>query len=98
MNVEIWAISYLADLGITNSQGHACSKANLPASILRSRVLIVGVDRIDAVVIVGYRPVQLASKPPQDQTCLDRVLCTIKIDVEQPIKRNPSFKVRTIAM
>ena len=56
MNVEIWAISYLANAGIANSQGHAWSKANLPASILRSRVLTVEVDRIDAAVIVGYRP------------------------------------------
>ena len=56
MNVEIRAIDYLADIGIANSQGHAWSKANLPASILRSRVLTVGVDRIDAAVIVGYRP------------------------------------------
>ena len=56
MNVEIRAIGYLADVGIANSQGQAWSKANLPTSILRSRVLTVGVDRIDAAVIASYRP------------------------------------------
>jgi hypothetical protein len=56
MNIEIRAIDYLANAGIANNQCHAWSKANLPASILWSRVLIVGVDRIDVVVIVGYRP------------------------------------------
>ena len=56
MNVKMWAIGYLADAGIANSQGHAWSKANLLASILRSRVLKVGVDRIDVAKIVGYRP------------------------------------------
>ena len=55
MNIEIRAIDYLANAGIANSQCHAWSKANLPASILRSRVLTVGVDRIDAAVIASYR-------------------------------------------
>ena len=44
MGVKAQAIGYLADVGIANSQGHAWSKANLPASILRSRVLTVGVN------------------------------------------------------
>ena len=55
MSVKVQAIGYFADAGIANSQGHAWSKANLPASILRSRVLTVGVDRIDAAVIASYR-------------------------------------------
>ena len=56
MNVKMWAIGYLADAGIANSQGHAWSKANLPTSTLQSRVITVGVDRIDAAVIAGNRP------------------------------------------
>ena len=56
MSVEVQAIGYLADAGIENSQGHAWSKANLPASILRSKVLTVGVDRIDTSIIASYRP------------------------------------------
>ena len=56
MSIKVQAIGYLADAGIANSQGHAWSKANLLASILWSRVLIVGVDRINAAVIAGYRP------------------------------------------
>ena len=54
MNVKMRAIGYLADAGIANSQGHTWSKANLSASILRSRVLTVGVDRIDTSIIVSY--------------------------------------------
>ena len=56
MNIKVQVIGYLADACIANSQGHAWLKANLPASILRSRVLTVRVDRIDADVIAGYRP------------------------------------------
>ena len=56
MNVEIWAIDYLADVGIANSQGHAWSKANLPTSILRTRVPSVGIDRIVAAIIANRRP------------------------------------------
>jgi len=82
MNVKIRATGYLANVGIASSQGHAWSKGNLPASILRSRVLTVGVDRIDASMIVAIDQIQLTSKPPQDQACLDRVICTIKIEVE----------------
>ena len=55
MSVKVQTIGYLANAGIANSQGHASSKTNLPASILRSRVLIVGVDRIDAAMIARYR-------------------------------------------
>ena len=55
MNVEIWAINYLADVGIANSQGHAWSKANLPASILRSKVPSVEIDRIVTAIIAKYR-------------------------------------------
>ena len=44
MNVKIRAIGYLADADIANNQGHAWSKENLAASILRSRVLTVGVN------------------------------------------------------
>ena len=54
MNIKMRAIGYLADAGTTNNQGHAWSKANLTASILRSRVLTVEVDRIDAAVIASY--------------------------------------------
>ena len=42
--------------------------------------------------------IQLASKPTQDQTCLSHVLYTIKIKVEWPIKHNPSFEVKIIAI
>ena len=55
MSVKVQAIGYLADAGIANSQGHAFSKANIPTSILRSKVLTVGIDRIVAAIIVSYR-------------------------------------------
>ena len=56
MNVKVRAIGYLADAGITNSQGHAWSKANLPASVLQFKVLIVGIDKIITAIIASYRP------------------------------------------
>ena len=56
MNVKIRAIGYLADADIANNQGHAWSKANLPASILQPKVLTVGVDRIDTSIIASYGP------------------------------------------
>ena len=49
-------IGYLADAGIANNQGHAWSKANLPTSILRSKVLSVGIDQIVTVIIASDRP------------------------------------------
>ena len=55
MNVKIKVIGYLADVGIANSQGHAWSKANLPTSILRFKVLTVGIDRIVTAIIASYR-------------------------------------------
>ena len=54
MNVEIRAIGYLEDAGMANNQGHAWSRANVLANILWSRVLTVGVDRINVAMIVGY--------------------------------------------
>ena len=56
MSVKVQAIDYLADASIANSQGHAWSKANLPTSILRSKVLTVGIDRIVTTIIASYRP------------------------------------------
>ena len=53
---KVHAISYLADAGIANSQGHAWSKANLPTSILRPKVLTVGIDRIVTAIIASYKP------------------------------------------
>ena len=35
----------------------------------------------------------LANKSTQDATCFNRMLCTIKIDVKQPIKHNSLFNV-----
>ena len=46
MSIKVQAIGYLADAGIANNQDLAWSKASLLASILRSKVLIVGMDRI----------------------------------------------------
>ena len=56
MSVKVRAIGYLADVGIAKSEGHAWSKANLPASILRFRVLTVGIDQIVTAIIASYRP------------------------------------------
>ena len=33
----------------------------------------------------------LANRSIQDQTCLNRTLCMIKIDIKQPITQNSSF-------
>ena len=55
ISVKVLAIGYLANAGIANSQGHAFSKANIPTSILRSKVLTVGIDRIVAAIIASYR-------------------------------------------
>ena len=56
MRFKVQAIGYLADAGIANSRGHAWSKANLPTSILRSKVLTMGIDRIVTSIIASYRP------------------------------------------
>ena len=56
MSVTVWAIGYLADAGITNSQGHAWSKANLPTSILRFKVISVRINQIVTTIIASYRP------------------------------------------
>ena len=53
MSVTVQAIGYLADAGIANSQGHAWSKANLPTSILRFKVLSVGIDQIVTAIIAS---------------------------------------------
>ena len=55
MSIKVWAFGYLADAGIANSQGHAWSKANLPTSILRFKVLTVGIDQIYTAIIVSYK-------------------------------------------
>ena len=55
MSIKVQVIGYLADAGIANSQGHAWSKANLPTSILRFKVLIVGIDRIVTAIIASYK-------------------------------------------
>ena len=34
----------------------------------------------------------LANRSTQDQTCLNHTLCTIKIDVKQPIKHNGTYR------
>ena len=56
MSIKVRAIGYLANATIANSRGHAWSKENLPASILRSKVLTVGIDRIVASIIASYKP------------------------------------------
>ena len=56
MNVIVLAIGYLVDAGIADSQGHAWLKANLPTSILRSKVPSMGIDRIVTAIIANYRP------------------------------------------
>ena len=56
MSVKVWAIGYLANAGIANSQDHAWWEERLPASILRSKVLTVGIDRIVTSIIASYRP------------------------------------------
>ena len=56
MSIKVRVIDYFADVGIANSQDHAWSKANIPASILRSKVLIVGIDQIVTSIIASYRP------------------------------------------
>ena len=62
MSVRVLAIGYLANAGIANSQDHAWSKANLPTSILRSKVLIVGIDQIVISIIASYRPDSTSQK------------------------------------
>ena len=56
LNDGLCFIGYLTDAGISYSQGHAWSKANIPTSILRSKVLTVGVDWIDTFIIASYGP------------------------------------------
>ena len=56
MNVKVRVIGYLADVGITNSQGHARSKTDLPTSILQSKVPSTGINWIVAAITANHRP------------------------------------------